>query len=138
LVFGPGWTRRGAEALREDLAEALEPGAWIVEGTYAEASALTLPRADLVLWLDQPAWLRMFRAWRKTVDHRGRPRADRPDGCAEGFGWRYAWMVLSFGAWSSGLAARLEAAAGDRVRRLRGDSAVRRLLNEMAGLEKAG
>ena len=131
LVFGPGWERRGPDALRADLVQALGNGRWIVEGTYAEASEITLPSADLVLWLDQPVWRRLFRTWRKTVVHRGRPRADRPDGCEEVFDWRYAWMVLSFGAWSPHLAARLDAAAGPKVRRLRGDAAVRRLHQEL-------
>ncbi len=132
LAFGPGWTRRAAEALQADLVRPLEGGAWIVDGTYAEASALTLPAADLVLWLDQPAWRRLFRSWRKTVSHRHCPRSDRPDGCEERFGWRYARMVLSFGAWSPGLAARLEAMAGGPVVRLRGDAALRRLLDYVA------
>jgi len=131
LVFGPGWTRRGPDALRADLVRALETDGWVVEGTYAEASEITLPAADLVLWLDQPAWRRLFRAWRKTVVHRDRPRADRPDGCEEGFGWRYAWTVLSFGAWSPRLAAQLDAMAGGRVRRVRGDAAARRVFAEI-------
>jgi multidrug resistance protein, MATE family len=132
LVFGPGWVRRDADALRADLSQAIEPGSWIVEGTYAEASEITLPAADLVLWLDQPVWLRLFRCWRKTVTHRGRPRADRPDESEERFTWGYARMVLSFGAWSPELAARLDAAAGGRVRRVRGDAAARRLFREIA------
>ena len=131
LAFGPGWTRRSAAALQADLARSLEPGAWIVEGTYDEASALTLPAADLVLWLDQPVWRRLLRAWRKTVIHRDRPRADRPDSCIEGFGWNYARMVLSFGAWSPRLAARLEAQAAGPVQRVRGDGEVRRLLDQL-------
>ena len=105
----------------------------MVEGTYGEASALTLPAADLVLWLEQPVWLRLFRSWRKTVVHRNRPRADRPDDCEEGFGWRYARMVLSFGAWSPALAARLEKQSGGSVRRLRGDGEIRKFLEAAAG-----
>ena len=132
LAFGPGWTRRAAEALQADLVRTLEGGAWIIDGSYAEASALTLPAADLVLWLDQPAWRRLFRSWRKTVSHRACRRPDRPDGCEERFGWRYARMVLSFGAWSPGLAARLEAMADGPVVRLRGDAALRRLLDDVA------
>ncbi|HEV2363906.1 MAG TPA: MATE family efflux transporter [Caulobacteraceae bacterium] len=132
LVYGPGWVRRDAEALRAGLLPAFERDAWIVEGTYAEASALTLPAADLVLWLDQPVWLRLFRSWRKTVIHRRRPRPDRPDGCEERFGWAYVRLVLEFGAWSPALAARLEALAGDRLRRLRGDAEARAFLLEIA------
>ena len=102
-----------------------------MEGTYGEASALTLPAADLVLWLDQPVLLRLLRAWRKTVVHRGRPRADRPDGCEEGFGWRYAAMVFSFGAWSPGTRRNARSQGRGPVHRLRGDAEVRRFLAEV-------
>jgi adenylate kinase family enzyme len=130
LVFGPGWVRRDADTLRAEIVQAIEPGSWIVEGTYAEASAITLPAADLVLWLDQPAWRRLVRCWRKTADYRGRPRPDRPDDSEERFIWGYAWMVLSFGAWPKDLAARLDA-AGVTLRCVRGDAAARRLLEAL-------
>jgi putative MATE family efflux protein len=133
LVFGPGWTRLGAEVVRERLTAALPDDAWIVEGTYAEASEVTLPRADLVLWIDQPTWLRMWRSWRKTRRHRNGPRADRPDGCAEEFGWRYVGLVLRYGrltkAWEQGL----NALSRTPVIHLRGDRAIARLLGEDAG-----
>lgn len=133
LAFGPGWTWLGGQVLHERLAPLVAGEAWIVEGTYPEASALTLPAADLVIWLDQPVWRRLIRSRRKTLAHRGRPRADRPDGCEEGFGWRYAWMVLSFGAWSGRLEARLSALAGRPIMRLRGDADIARLV---AALER--
>jgi MATE family multidrug resistance protein len=132
LVYGPGWTYRNIDVARAELAEALEFGSWIVEGTYPWASELTLPNADVVLWLDQPVWRRLFRAWRKTRLHWRRPRADRPGGCEERFGWTYARLVLAFGAWTPGVAAGLATTAGDRLRRLRGDAEVRRLLAEIA------
>jgi hypothetical protein len=91
-----------------------------------------LPYADLVIWVDQPAWLRLWRAWRKTRIHRGRPRADRPDGCAEGFGWSYAQTVLKFGAWSPALERRLTKAGGRAPLRLRGDRAVARFVAQLS------
>jgi len=126
LAYGPGWTRRTPAALGADLAAALPAEGWVVEGSYAEASAITLPQADLVIWLDQPAWRRLFRAWRKTVVHRGRPRADRPDGCEEAFGWHYTRLVLGFGRWSPELEAKLAARSRGPVLRLRGDREVAR------------
>ena len=86
LVYGPNWSRNPPDLVRERLAGLLGD-AWIVDGTYAETAPLTLPRADLVLWLDQPTWRRLYRSWRKTRDHRGKPRADRPDDSEEAFGW---------------------------------------------------
>lgn len=133
VVFGPGWRPIPTPLARERLAAALEPGAWVVEGTYPELADLILPHADLIIWLDQPAWLRLWRAWRKTRIHRDRPRADRPDDCAEGFGWSYARTVLSFGAWSPALERCLSKAAGRPPLRLRGDAAVARFVARLSG-----
>ncbi|HWA62867.1 MAG TPA: hypothetical protein VG939_15915, partial [Caulobacteraceae bacterium] len=114
LGFGPGWRRVSEEVLGERLEAALGE-AWVVDGTYGAASAITLPRADLVLWLEAPAWLRLLRCWRKVRAHRGRDRADRPDGCEEAFGWSYAVTVLGFGRWSEGIGRRIAAAAPQAV-----------------------
>jgi MATE family multidrug resistance protein len=131
IVFGPGWSRNAPDVVREQLAASLGE-AWIVDGTYAEAIPLTLPSADLILWLDQPSWRRLYRSWRKTREHRGKPRADRPDGCEEGFGWRYARTVLGFGRWSATLERRLGEASATPVVRLRGDGDIARLLARAA------
>ena len=132
VVYGPGWTRLSVPVTRERLAALLEPSAWVVEGSYAELADLTLPRAELVIWIDQPAWLRLWRTWRKTRIHRDRPRADRPDGCDDGFDWAYALTVLRFGRWSPALEDRLAEAAGRRPMRLRGDRAVARFADGLS------
>jgi len=137
LAYGPGWARVDAATFHGRLAPLTEEDAWIVDGTYPEIADLTLGRADLVIWLDQPAWRRLWRSWRKTRDHRNAPRADRPDGCEERFTWGYAWQIIQFGGWSADLCARLEAAAAGPVIRLRGDRAMRRCLAELARLTPA-
>ncbi|HEX7759275.1 MAG TPA: hypothetical protein VF459_07230, partial [Caulobacteraceae bacterium] len=124
LVYAPGWRRRDMACVRADLEQSLEATGWVVDGIYRETSPLVLPRADLVIWLDQPAWLRLWRSWRKTRVRRNAPRADRPDGCDERFGWRYALAILRFGTFSPTLGARLEDMAGQPVLRLRGDRAI--------------
>ena len=131
VVFGPKWSRVETPLARAKLAELLAPGSWVVEGSYRELADLILPNADLVIWIDQPEWLRLYRSWRKTRIHRNRPRADRPDGCEEGFGWSYVRLVLDFGRWSTELENRLTAAAGQPPLRLRGDRAVARFLAEL-------
>jgi putative MATE family efflux protein len=135
LVYGPGWTRRAPGDVAAALTAELEDTVgWIVEGTYYETSAVTLPRADVVLWLDQPTSRRLYRCWRKVRDHRGKPRADRPDDCEEAFGWTYASSVLTFGRWSGRLERQLSAAAAGTVVRVWGDRGIRRLLAD-AGVQ---
>ncbi len=124
LAYGPGWRRIDTATLRERLSPLVAQETWVVEGVYPEVADLVLARADLTIWLDQPLWRRLWRAWRKTRIHRGRPRADRPEGCDEAFGWGYAWQVMQFGGWSENLRARLEPAAAGPVICLRGDRAI--------------
>jgi adenylate kinase family enzyme len=135
LVFGPHWARRPNDDVRRDLTEALRDDRWIVEGTYPQLFDLVLPRADVIIWLDQPAGLRLFRAWRKTRIHAGRPRADRPDGCEEGFDWRYAATILQFGRWTKEAQRRLASIAPNaHLMCIRGDAAAERFANDVAGL----
>ncbi len=131
LAFGPGWARLGAEAFRARLGPLVDAPTWVVEGTYPEVAGLVLARADLTLWLDQPFWRRLWRAWRKSRIHQDRPRADRPDGCEEAFGRRYAWQVMRFGGWSAALERRLTRSTNGAVERLRGDAGVRRFLDTL-------
>jgi adenylate kinase family enzyme len=128
LVYGPAWARQSPNRVRENLLLLVEKGPWIVDGAYVEAAPVTLPRADLILWLDQPVWRRLYRAWRKTRDHQGKPRPDRPDDCEETFGWSYVSSILSFGRLSRDLERWLGELAKTPVVRLRGDRDIARLL----------
>ena len=129
LYYGPAWTPVAAEVFRERVAEALAGERWVVEGTYPDAAPISLPRADLVVWLERPALLRLWRAWRKTRRHRGQPRADRPDDCPERFGTRYAMTVLRFGVWTPAVEASVRnLARGAEVTCLRSDAEVRALV----------
>ena len=133
LYYGPAWTPVGAEVFRKRVAEALAGERWVVEGTYPDAGSVSLPRADLVLWLERPALLRLWRAWRKTRRHRGQPRADRPDDCPERFSLRYAMTVLSFGAWTPAVEASVQnLARAAQVACLRSDAEVRLLVEGLA------
>ena len=125
LLFGSGWTPVNTPTFRTRLAPLVAADAWVVDGTYGEVADLILGRADLTIWLDQPLWRRLWRSWRKTRIHRAAPRADRPDGCEERFGWAYVWQIISFGGWSKGLRERLQRASAGPVVRLRGDRAVK-------------
>lgn len=93
----PGWVERPhAEKTRLALqVEAQET--WIFEGGHSVTYASRAARADLILWLDVPLRLRVWRILRRSLLHRGQTRPDLPEGCPERFGpetlpfWRYVW-----------------------------------------------
>ena len=130
-IFGPGWQKVEFATVRTRVAQALASNRWVVDGTYSDLHDLMLPQADLVIWIEQPVWRRLYRTWRKTRIHRDRPRADRPDGCEERFTLGYMITILSFGRFSREVASKLEAAAPGRVVCLRGDRAVAAFLGSV-------
>ncbi len=134
-IFGPGWKQLDNDQVRARVKQALSSGRWVVDGTYSLLFDLIMP-VDLVIWIEQPVLLRLYRTWRKTRVHRGRPRADRPDDCEEAFGLDYAKTVLSFGRFTPDVERILEAAAPGRVLCLKGDAEVRTFLAHLSPPQK--
>ncbi|MBL4916402.1 AAA family ATPase [Szabonella alba] len=71
---------------------------WIFEGGLSQTYDSRAARADLLIWLDLPVWLRLWRVTRRTLTGLGRTRPDLPPGCPErlrnlpGF-WRFIWAT---------------------------------------------
>src|SRR3989304_3271536 len=63
LHWGPNWTPAPDDVLRERLAGALSPDAWIVDGNYGKVRDIVWGRADTLVWLDYslPVILRQLR-----------------------------------------------------------------------------
>lgn len=68
LYHGPGWVPR-TEFLDEVRALAASDE-WITEWQYTEARPILLDRCDLVVWLDLPRRVTMWRASRRTLRRR--------------------------------------------------------------------
>lgn len=84
LFYEPGWKPGALEVFRRRVTQALAGDAWIVDGNFLGLIGdLTLPRADAILWIEQPRWRSLARAAWRSVDRRGRDRADLPDGCRD-------------------------------------------------------
>ncbi|WP_426267498.1 hypothetical protein [Sphingomonas sp. LHG3443-2] len=78
-----GWIERSkAEKTRLCLdAEAGER--WVFEGGHSVTWPSRLARADLLVWLDRPMGLRLWRVLKRAVTQLGRTRPDMADGCPE-------------------------------------------------------
>lgn len=75
-IWQPGWGEAEAPAFRETL-RALHAGeAWISDGNFAAVSFdIRLPRADLVVWVERPLWICLWRAATRVLR---RGEAHRP------------------------------------------------------------
>ena len=68
LVHGAGWTQATDEELRARLDPLLEEPAWVVDGNYtSKLGTFVSDRAELVVWLDLPLRVSLYRALRRSV-----------------------------------------------------------------------
>jgi adenylate kinase family enzyme len=93
----PGWIERPRDDKTRLCHEVEAREAWIFEGGHSATWESRLARADLLIWIDLPVGLRLWRILRRTL--RGGSRPDIPDGCLEGFHrqtlpfWHYIWRT---------------------------------------------
>ena len=78
-----GWVARTTPEKLPLIRAAEAQEAWVIEGglsaTYADRAA----RAEVIIWLDLPVPLRLWRVLRRSVRYRGQNRPDLPQGCPE-------------------------------------------------------
>jgi len=94
LYWKPGWTKGDHDAFRERLAVAVAGERWISDGNFPDSGDLHYARAELIVWIDQPRLLCLWRSIWRVIKTRGRRREDLPAGCPETFDpwlWGYIW-----------------------------------------------
>lgn len=69
LWWEANWTEAGPDLFRQRAAEAVAADRWVLDGNYFTVGAREViwPRADTVIWLDQPRWVTVPRVVRRTV-----------------------------------------------------------------------
>jgi adenylate kinase family enzyme len=67
LHWLPNWTEKPADAFREDIAQAVSSGCWVVDGNYGKVRDIVWSQADAVIWLDYRLPLILWRLTRRTA-----------------------------------------------------------------------
>lgn len=67
LHWDAGWAAAPPELFRARVAQATAGPAWVVDGNYKGVRDLTWQRADLLIWLDYPLPLLLWRLLRRSI-----------------------------------------------------------------------
>ena len=92
VFWRPGWTDPDNESFRADVSRLTDRGSWIYDGNLGRVADIVLPRAQAVIWIEQPPYLAALRAYGRTLKHLGRTRPDMGEDCPERLSlslWRY-------------------------------------------------
>lgn len=83
LYWRPGWQPTPGEEWKELQSDLVAGERWLMDGNYGGTMEIRLQRADLVIFLDLPRWLCLWRALKRAWQNRGQARTDMAPGCPE-------------------------------------------------------
>jgi adenylate kinase family enzyme len=134
LFWSPGWVEPDDnDAFRARVAQAIAGDAWITDGNYVGRTFdLRLPRADLVIYVDQPRRVCLWRVLKRFLTDRRKRRADLAEGCYENLDWDFTLWVWNFERKSRPRIEATAAAFGRPMRTLRGDREIAAFLRELS------
>lgn len=92
----PNWVEPDWQEWRQTLAMLLEKPSWIMDGNFGGTMDLRIGKADLVIYLDFPAWLCLWRVLKRVFKYRGKERPDMPEGCREKWDIGFLHYVATF------------------------------------------
>jgi len=96
FYWKPGWVPTAYDEwipIAKDLASRDE---WIIDGGYSSTLDDRLKRADLVILLDMPRYLCMYRIIKRRLEYRGKTRPDMGQGCPEKLDWEFISWVFNY------------------------------------------
>lgn len=79
----PGWVERDKADQVRQVERIAAQEHWVIDGNNSSTFPIRETRADLLIRLDLPLPLRLFRVIRRTLQQRGQSRPDMADGCVE-------------------------------------------------------
>ncbi|HEX9955017.1 MAG TPA: zeta toxin family protein [Allosphingosinicella sp.] len=83
IHWQPGWVERPKEEKTRLCREVEQQSRWIFEGGHSATWGSRVARADMLIVLQRPLALRLWRVLRRTFADLGRTRPDMADGCPE-------------------------------------------------------
>ena len=134
LHHGPNWKSCGPDVLRERVSAATEGDDWVTDSTYhSMLGPFLTDRADVIVWLDLPVPLVLYRLMRRT-HHRKKHKTVLWNGNLEP-GWRESLKYLIVPAVKTAFANRRKFpqrfARYETVHRLRSDREVREFVQSI-------
>lgn len=89
----PNWVERDRADKARLCAEIHAKDEWIFEGGHSSTWQERLARADMLIWLDVPLWLRYWRVIKRRVQYNKQSRPDLPENCPERLNWEFTRWI---------------------------------------------
>lgn len=96
ILWGENWTELTHEQRLQILQPIVDLSQWIIDGTWAKTLEYRYKRATLVIFLDYKPTFCAWRAFRRSLKHKGIQRDDLAEGCIEKINFGFYRYILNF------------------------------------------
>ena len=133
VFYLPGWVERPKRDQLAQIERIIAEDAWVFEGNNSRSFAIREARAQMLIWLDTPLILRLWRVVKRGVMHNGQTRPDMAEGCAEKLSMLpgFIWFILRTARASRRKQSAFFEGTSLRKHRLRSTKAAKHLLDTM-------
>lgn len=92
----PNWEEPEKEEWAQKVRQIVAKEKWILDGNYSGTFPIRLARADLVIWLDRPMPLCLFRVIKRSILNQGKTRPDMGEGCRDRLTLEFVHYIFRF------------------------------------------
>lgn len=96
IFWNSGWQQKSQEEFDAELAEILDTDCWIIDGNYSRTLPERLEKADMVIHLDYPTRVCIWRVLKRVMTNYGKTRSDMGENCPERFDIEFLKYVWGF------------------------------------------
>jgi len=96
LMFLPGWVQRPLEERLSIVADVTARPRRVVDGTWTSSADVRFNHADLVIWVDLPRHLCLWRVLKRWATYAGRNRPELPEHCPEKIDFEFLHYIWTF------------------------------------------
>lgn len=91
--FKPNWERPVREEYKIVHDSLCDKEEWIIEGVNLKLLDYRAAQADLIIFLDVPRYICLWRTFKRTIVYYGKERPESADGCKEQFNSAYLKLI---------------------------------------------
>ncbi len=92
----PNWIQTPDDEWDRIVEDFTEQDQWIMDGNYSRTLDIRIRRADVIIFLDMPTLLCLYRVVKRRIQYHNKTRPDLNEDCPEKLDWEFIKWVWNY------------------------------------------
>lgn len=96
VYWQSNWQEPDKKWWKEKVEELASKESWILDGNYGGTMDIRLAKADTVIFMDYPSYIKVLRVLKRYWQNRKKSRPDMPEDCPEKIDWPFILYIANY------------------------------------------